>query len=254
MAISNCKLERTPSRRRQVMDTLEQLGEAFLTHHRAVGSSESTIRHYADSLPLLKRCFRDEEIETDSASLTNHNMNVFAGRLRSTPAKMWRGKTERCIFEVHGALKDVKAFLRWCQEDGLIDPVPKVPVPKLLQVLFPILIEVELDRILSLDASVRKQRTGDPQPCPDSLHAGYWRAPEQSFRTYHGQPQPQEWDAKIKGKGNKERMVYFSESVSDILKRWLIIRGDDTRVVFWLEASGIRCCSGASKLNSTCHS
>jgi len=240
MSTSNRRLERTPSRRRQVVDTLEQLIDAFLTHHRAVGSSESTVRHYADSLLLLNRCFQDEGIESVSGSLTSHNMNVFAGWLRSTPTKVWRGKTERSVFGVHGALKDLKAFMRWCQEDGLIDSVPKVPVPRLPHVLFPVLSEPELDSIFrstylsgNSELAIRNRAL-----MAFMLDTGV-RLSEASSLTLANLNMKM-GEAKIRGKGNKERIVYFSESVTDVLKRWLALRGDEPGVVFWLEASGIR--------------
>ncbi|MGI8405056.1 MAG: tyrosine-type recombinase/integrase, partial [Thermomicrobiales bacterium] len=209
------------------MDTLDQLADAFLTHHRAVGSSASTVRHYSDSMRLLRRCFQDEGIAADATSLTSHNMNVFAGWLRTTPTRVWRDKTERSIYGVHGALKDVKAFLRWCMEDGLIAAVPKVPIPRLPQNLFPILTEIDLELIFHstylsgnselairnralvafmLDTGVRLSEASGLSMANLNIRAG---------------------EAKIRGKGNKERMVYFTESVADILKRWIAVRGED---------------------------
>lgn len=240
MASLNRRLDRSPARRRQPVDTLDQLADAFLTHHRAVGSSASTVRHYTDSLLLLRRCFQDEEIDAVPDSLTGHNMNVFAGWLRATPTRVWRGKTERSVFGVHGALKDVKAFMRWCLEDGLIDAVPKVPIPRLPQNLFPVLTEAELGLVFrSTYLSGNSERAIANRALVAFMLDTGVRLSEASGLSMTNL-NTREGEAKIRGKGNKERLVYFSESVSDILKRWLALRGDEPGAVFWLEASGIR--------------
>ena len=47
--------------------------------------------------------------------------------------------------------------------------------------------------------------------------------------------------AKIRGKGSKERLVYFSDGVAEVIRRWLTIRGeDDEQPLFWLKPSGVR--------------
>src|SRR5829696_4927018 len=111
MAPSTRRLATTPSRRSASMQNLEELGELFLAHHEALGRSAATVTHYQDSLKLLVRCFKELDILPLSTNLTSHHMNLFATWLRETPTKLWRGKTERSIYGVHGALKDTKAFV-----------------------------------------------------------------------------------------------------------------------------------------------
>lgn len=50
----------------------------------------------------------------------------------------------------------------------------------------------------------------------------------------------QEGQARIIGKGRKERFVFFAPSTSDLLKRWLSIRGEEPGSVFWLTSEGVK--------------
>ena len=44
-------------------------------------------------------------------------MRAFAVWLRETPIRPWRGQTTRSIYGVHGALKDLRIFVRWMVEE-----------------------------------------------------------------------------------------------------------------------------------------
>ena len=128
---------------------LEGLRVAFEAHHRALGHSKDTIRHYNHSIGLLIRFLEEVGVAPTAEHLTSTTMNTFAGWLRATPARQWRGKTDRSIWGVHGALKDVKAFVRWLAAEEQIPKAPKVPVPRLPQRLFPILSDADLDRMFA---------------------------------------------------------------------------------------------------------
>lgn len=240
MATSTRRLATTPSRRRLDVESIETLIEAFISHHQAIGSSPATVRHYQDSLNLLQRCLAGEGISPLSGSLTSVTMNRFAGWLRSTPTRLWRGSTQRSIWGVHGALKDCKIWLGWLVEAGLLESVPKVPVPRLPRTLFPILNEADLAVIFAsnqlsaqteiahrnralmafmLDTGVRLSEVATLSLTNLSLKEG---------------------SAKIVGKGSKERMVYFSDGAAEAIRRWLTIRGEEPGSLFWLEPAGVR--------------
>ncbi len=240
MTSSFRRLERSPSSRRTTVDTLQDQIDAFLTHHEAMGHSPATVKHYHDSLALLLRCFADKDIEPVIGSLTAKNFNVFAAWLRATPTRVWRGKTTRSIHGVHGALKDLKAFQNWMFEEEVVTVVAKVPVPRLPHNLFPILSDDDLDLIFH-SAEV----TGNSEMAIRNraliafmLDTGV-RLSETSGLTVANLDVANR-EAKISGKGNKERMVFFSEGVGTTLRRWLTIRGDDPGPVFWLTASGVK--------------
>ena len=126
------------------MTSLRELTEAFLSHQRALGRAAGTVRHYEDSLRLLLRCCLATGIEPVAANLTTATMTRFAAWLRETPTRPWRGKTERSVWGVHGALKDTKIWLTW-----LVEQLPKVPIPRLPRTLYPILTDDELEQVLA---------------------------------------------------------------------------------------------------------
>src|SRR5680860_196827 len=46
--------------------------------------------------------------------------------------------------------------------------------------------------------------------------------------------------AKIRGKGSRERFVFFSEHSNEAIRLWLSVRGEDEGSFFWLRAAGVR--------------
>lgn len=233
------RLSLVPSRRKDEM-SLERLTQAFLTHHRALGHSPATVTHYEDSLKLLFRCFVERGIEPVLDSLTSANLAVFAAWLRETPTKVWRGSQQRSIYGIHGALKDTKAFVRWLLEEEYLDKAPKVPVPRLPQRLFPILTDAELTQVFG-----SKHLTGESEIAIRNrallafmLDTGV-RLSEAAGVTLADVSIPT-GTAKIRGKGQKERLVFFSEGVAESIQKWLLIRGTQDGPLFWLESSGIR--------------
>ena len=219
---------------------VEALVDVFIGHQQALGRSPATIRHYEDSLKLLTRFLAETGLPLEESSLTNQTMVKFAGWLRTTPTRVWRGKTERSIWGVHGALKDSKIWLKWLYENEHLDRLVKVPVPKLPHTLFPILNDSELERVFAsshvdgnseiskrnrallafmLDTAVRLSEVSGLQLADINF--------AQSA-------------ARVHGKGQKERLVYFSDSAREALLSWLEIRGDRDGSVFWLESAGVR--------------
>lgn len=110
---------------------------------------------------------------------------------------------------------DWRATDRWAQEEEVIGALPKMPIPKLPQPLFRILSADELAANLTscqldakneigirnrallsfmLDTGVRKVEVTNLTPADLDLKAGM---------------------APIRGKGNKERMVFFSKGVGE---------------------------------------
>lgn len=105
MAFSKRRLATTPSHRTQTMPHLAGEIETSLPHQQVLGRSEATVRHYADSLRLLMRCYTERKIPLANAP-TSETMNTFAAWLRKTRTRLWRGKTQHSIHGVHGILRD----------------------------------------------------------------------------------------------------------------------------------------------------
>ena len=236
MAPSKRRLERSPVRRRLDVD---QLIEAFLAHHEAVGHSPATIRHYRDSLKAMQRCFTALDIPLTAESLTAANFTLLAGWLRDTPTKPWRGSTQRSIWGIHGVLKDCKVWVRWLADNELIAKAPKFPIPKLPQTLFPILSEDDLDAILSCTqvSGTSEQAIRNRAVIAFLLDTGV-RLSEAANLSMANLNIP-DGSARILGKGSKERFVYFSASTREALTRWIGVRGTEEGDVFWLTSGGI---------------
>lgn len=158
MPSSTRRLSRTPSRRKAPpMESLSDLADLFLAYHQGIGSSPTTIRHYRDSLTLLSHCCQDEGIEPAARALSTATMQRFASWLRTNLTRRWRGTTERSIHGVHEALKDVKIWLTWLAEHEYLATMPKVPVPRLPHMVYPILSDEDLERIFAYDSTFHKR-------------------------------------------------------------------------------------------------
>lgn len=239
MTSSTRRLATIPSVRRKDVD-LATLTTAFRNHHQALGHSKDTIDHYEDSLRLLRLCLESHGLTPTTDNLTSATMNAFAGWLRETPTRPWRGKSERSVWGVHGALKDVKAFLRWSASEEYIDRVPKVPVPRLPQRLFPILTDDELDRVFASSHLSSTSEVSIRNRALVSLMADTGIRLSEAAGITYADINVKAGSVLIRGKGSKERLVYFADGVAESLRRWLSVRGDDPGSLFWLRSGGIR--------------
>lgn len=140
------------------MRRLTELEGLYLDHHRALGSSPKTITHYRNTFITFHRFLDSVGKDKTADVLVSATFNAFAGYLRESPSKLMRGSTQRSIVTTHGHLKDMRAFVRWLYEEGHLHEVPKVPIPKLPQTLFPVLTEAELAAIYQ-----SKQLATDPE-------------------------------------------------------------------------------------------
>ena len=239
MTLSTRRLGRT-SPRKQNMKALTTLEQHYLDHHRALGSSRKTINHYENTFITLHRFLSETGRAEDHSALTTATINAFAGWLREPPTRGWRGKTERSVVTVHGHLKDLRAFVRWLHQEEHLDVLPKVPLPKLPQTLFPILNDSELKLIfasqqLSVDTEIGKRNRA--LFC-FMLDSGV-RLAEVTGLTLEDLFLD-EGMAKIRGKGSRERFVFFSERTQEAIRLWLSVRGSEDGSLFWLKAAGVR--------------
>lgn len=230
--------ERKPPMEKPVM--LVDRIDAYFAHHKALDRSPKTVAHYEATFKLLGKYLEAYEIVPDSRVLSSERMSHFATWLRETPIKERRGATQRTQVGVFGILKDLHAFLKWLNEEELLDRVVKVPVPKLPQTLFPILSDNELEKVWTSKYLTGKSplATRNRALIGLMLDTGLRRA-EVASLTW------QETDMEnclltVTGKGNKQRRVPFSSGVQELLRDWIKIRGNEPGVLFWLKAAGIR--------------
>jgi integrase/recombinase XerC len=239
MTVSNRRLGRSPQRRSNQMQ-LSMLQEQYLLHHGALGHSVKTISHYRDTFRVFTAFLTLKGYTATISVMTTPIMNEFAIWLRETLTNSWRGETKRSDAGIHGMMTDLRAFARWMLEDGHIETLPKVPVNKLPQVFFPILSDDDLDAVfktkqLSLDTEIG---TRNRALIAFMLDTGVRRT--EAAEVQQKDIDIHEGQARIIGKGRKERFVFFAPSTAELLKRWLSIRGEDAGTLFWLTSEGVK--------------
>lgn len=219
----------------------DQLEEAYLTHHRSLGRSPKSLSHHRDTFILWRRFLADTGRPADSSALTTEAAQSFAAWLRETPlGRSWRGSTQRSVSGVHGALKDLKAFVRWLVEEDYLTRTVKVPVPKLPETLFPVLSETDMDRLWT------SRRLTAPGPQGVRNRALLALMFDTGVRVSEvagielGHLDMDNHLVMVTGKGSKQRRVPFSTGVAGLLSAWLKVRGDEPGTLFWLKPHGVQ--------------
>ena len=239
MATSKRRLGRSPSLE-ALMTPLATLEDEYILHHGALGHSPKTVSHYKDTFRSFRLFLEAKGHEETTEALTTAVMNEFAIWLRETPTRGFRGSTKRTEAGIHGTMTDMRAFIRWLHEEEHIDRLPKVPVNKLPQVFFPILSDEELDRVFSCKQLSPSTEIGvrNRALIAFMLDTGVRRSEVANLEL--DQLDLREGQARIVGKGRKERYVFFSPATADLLKRWMDIRGKEPGSLFWLTFEGLK--------------
>lgn len=239
MTPSQRRLGRSPARKVEAMQ-LATIQEHYLLHHGALGHSPKTISHYRDTFKSFGVFLEEKDHPATTVVFTTTVMNEFALWLRSTPTKGWRGETTRSEAGIRGTMTDLRAFAKWMLEEGHIATLPKVPVNKLPEVFFPILNDEELDAVFGTKQLSLKTEIGirNRAMIAFMLDTGVRRTEVANLELKD--LDLAEGQARIIGKGRKERFVFFDPSTADLLKRWIAIRGQDPGSLFWLSFEGVK--------------
>lgn len=182
----------------------------------------------------------DAERPADSRSLTTAIVQEFAGWLRETPTRGWRGQTERRPYGVHGSLKDLRAFVRWLRDEELLIRVVKVPVPKLPQTLFPVLTDEEVARIWKSKYLTSPSDQGKRNRALLALLFDTGVRRGEVVGLVLDDVDLDNQLITVWGKGDKQRRVPFSSGVAALLTEWIKARGEEPGSLFWLQAAGVR--------------
>ena len=203
--------------------TLADAQARFLAHHEALNHSPKQLTHYRVTFRDFDRFLAATRRKPTLEALTTPTLQAFVQYLRETPIRPYRGSTQRSITGIHGHRKDLRAFMRWCAEEELLDWRVKVPLPRLPRRLFPILTEEELAALwrcpllagqgecnvrnraifgLLLDTGIRLGEAASLRP--QDLLAGT--------------------HVRVIGKGDKQRLAPFTPQVRELLDHWLEVR------------------------------
>lgn len=219
---------------------LSSLVTRYLTHLQALGRSDNTMIHYRDSLKLLERFLTTTGRAPEPETLTTETMNDFASWLRATPRRARHGSTQRSEVGVHGVLVDTKAFVHYLIDEELIDWRVKVPIPRVPQQLYPVLTDAELARVFACDQLSPRTEIGIRNRALIAFMLDTGVRLSEVSQLGLADLHLKAGEAKIHGKGQKERLVFFSDGAAEAIRRWLAVRGEAEGPLFWLAPAGVR--------------
>lgn len=212
----------------------------YQLHHGALGHSPKTISHYRDTFRCFDLFLTEKGYAPTTNVMTTQVMNEFAIWLRATPIRGWRGETKRSDAGIRGTMTDLRAFAHWLLDEGHITTLPKVPVNKLPQVFYQILSDDDLDKVFATKQLSQSTEIGirNRAMIAFMLDTGVRRTEVANLEL--ADLDLVEGQARVIGKGRKERFVFFAPSTGDLLKRWIAIRGNESGVLFWLSFEGVK--------------
>jgi len=95
--------------------SLKDAQERFFSWHRAKKHAEKTIQHYLETFVDLDLWLTAAQKPKIIGVLNSGSLEAFSRWLDETPIRgVWRGSTKRSITGLHGRMKDMRAFVRWC--------------------------------------------------------------------------------------------------------------------------------------------
>ena len=219
---------------------LAPLEARYLQWHQAANHSPRTLGRYRETFQDLHRFLELTHRPSDTTALTSEHLNAFGAWLRETPTRIWRGKTERSVHTVHGRLKDLRAFTKWLVDEEILDKKPKITLPKLPEDLFPILTDDQLQELFHCPHLTGR----GPQAIRNRALLAFLLDTGARLSEVAGLALTDlDLDngvAKVQGKGNRERLVFFHHSAERELRAWLAERGDWEGELFGLTARGIQ--------------
>ncbi len=195
---------------------------AYLRYERNV--SEHTIKNYQSDLKQFQEALIEmnlclsQEIQPPQIAVQQVDrlaIQAFLGRL-------YRQKREKSsIARKLSALKSFFTFL-WKTSAIPANPARSIPLPKLPQRLPPVFQEEEIDRLFAGISGVDVLTLRDIAIL-ETLYATGMRVEELAKLRLVQLHLRERW-IKIRGKGNKERIVVFGKPAADALKRYIARR------------------------------
>jgi integrase/recombinase XerD len=221
-------------------NSIDYLFTVYLDHHRARGSSQSTISHYISTQLVFIKFLAESEHPADVKAFTTPVINSFAQWLRETPTRGWRGNSDRTVTTIHGHLKDLRAVVRWLHQEELLEKIPRIVLPRLPQTMFPILSDTDLQVVFASPLLNSDSEAGLRNRALFAFMLDTATRMSEVATLQWQQLDLKDGSAKVLGKGNKERFVFVSDQTVKYLRAWAVIRGTADGSVFWLKPAGIR--------------
>ncbi len=232
------------AQRSQEMQTGLPLRDAerrFLDYHRAKQHAQKTIEHYEQTFTDLDRFIKATNRPRIVGVLTTSNLDAFSHWLAETPLRQpWRGSTKRRITGIHGRMKDLRTFVRWCIEEDLLPASTKVTMPKLPEQTFTILTDEQLVAIFSCKYLTAPGAQGirNRALLGVLLDTGVRLSEVANIRLKDVFIEDRLMI--VRGKGSKTRHVPFGLGTQEYLEEWLEIRPSDMETIFGLTHHGVK--------------
>lgn len=234
---------RLDSTRRLPVDTdptFEQLAAVYLRDQESRNLAEATRKVTKNGFALFRQFLAGRPVR--ESDLTTDLFRGFYVWLRDTPKeRAQHGSTQRKSGGIANRMRVMRAFVKWCEEEGVITHRVVVKEPAIPREFFPVLTDADLTHLfasrwcnpateqgvrnrslfsLMLDTGLRVSEVG-------SLAIEDVLVDDRLLR--------------VMGKGHKPRYVPFSAAAQADLIAWLKVRGMDPKVpVYELAVSSIQ--------------
>ncbi|MGE4273294.1 MAG: site-specific tyrosine recombinase/integron integrase [Desulfitobacterium sp.] len=198
---------------------LQQKIELFLAGKRLEGLSELTLKGYAIELRVFS-----EDTHKATDEITTADLRIYLGSFKNLKPT-----------SISGKLSVLKSFFCWLTSEDILpkDPSRRIKPPKKEKRL-PKALTIEELEMLRESCSTPRERA-----LIEVMYATGCRLSEVQAMDKEDIDH-QTMSAKVIGKGNKERVVYFSYKAMYHLKKYLMRRTDDVEALFITERQPYR--------------
>lgn len=216
---------RSPSVSTPLDPSLSELQAIFLTYQESRNLSAYTLRNYHQTFASLEDYADERQLAITAATMTTEFVRDYQRWLQTTPlARARKGSTTRTAGGVAVRMRQVRAFIKFLDQEGYLGHDVQVRLPKLPPRDIQVLSAQQLSalfhsRYLLGDSAMAKRNRA---LLALLLDTGLRVAEAADIRDDHLFRAEQM--VRVVGKGNKPRMVPYSDATSQLLDEWLTAR------------------------------
>lgn len=214
--------------------SLPEAVKSFMLHQQASRHSPMTIRRYEYTLRQFETFLGPQTLlDQITPSLLREFMLKLEGRVKANT--------------VLAHMRDVKAFLRFCEREDLLEknPIYKVTMPKVDSQILPALTEEEVDCLINSCSTKTALGTRNRAILLLMLDTGLRLSEVADIKVGDID---QNGLIIVMGKGRKERMVRLGGTALKAVQKYSRLRGGQTGEVFWLGVRGPMTARGIAEM------
>lgn len=223
-----------------VSASFDELKASFRRHLKAENCAEKTIETYLQAVERLELFLEQTGMPTAIDALTREHLEEFIGHLLAT----------RSAGTAANRFRSLQQFFRWLVDEGELrqSPMERMKPPRQPEVPIPVLPDAQLAAILkACDGRTHEDRR-DEAIIRVLLDTGLRRAELAGL-----QVEDVDWDAyliRVRGKGNRERLLPFGTKTARALDRYLRSRAKHPKAklaALWVAHKGAMTDNGISQ-------